>query len=181
MRVLLLALVLAALPAPARAAVTYTLSIKTDLFGGFDGSASVELPRYLVQPDPPAFRQYEFEPGSNVACQVNGIADCTRVFLAAVPSFTGEYWVTGDIATPLITQGVIFKTARLDTNGTYFGSFQDGRITGVLTISGAPTYVPEPASWAMLIAGFGLLGAAQRRSRSGRPLIGRRVQHVTDR
>jgi hypothetical protein len=31
----------------------------------------------------------------------------------------------------------------------------------------APSVVPEPASWAMMIAGFGLVGGAQRRRRTG--------------
>lgn len=33
------------------------------------------------------------------------------------------------------------------------------------------TAVPEPTSWAMLIAGFGLVGAAARRRRAGRSLL----------
>jgi PEP-CTERM motif len=34
-----------------------------------------------------------------------------------------------------------------------------------ISISGGPGVVPEPASWAMLIAGFGLVGAVRRRQR----------------
>ena len=36
----------------------------------------------------------------------------------------------------------------------------------VLNVERASSFVPEPASWAMLIAGFGLTGAAMRRRRS---------------
>jgi hypothetical protein len=36
----------------------------------------------------------------------------------------------------------------------------------VLTVSAPAVAVPEPATWAMMIAGFALLGAASRRSRS---------------
>jgi hypothetical protein len=38
-------------------------------------------------------------------------------------------------------------------------------VTGVLSATGTFTAVPEPASWAMLIAGFGLTGAVMRRRR----------------
>jgi hypothetical protein len=43
------------------------------------------------------------------------------------------------------------------------GSFSDSApaISGSFTLSSAP--IPEPASWAMLIAGFGLVGVAARR------------------
>ncbi|GGI89638.1 hypothetical protein GCM10007973_27500 [Polymorphobacter multimanifer] len=37
--------------------------------------------------------------------------------------------------------------------------------TGIYRISFLTTAVPEPASWAMLIAGFGLIGSAARRNR----------------
>jgi hypothetical protein len=42
----------------------------------------------------------------------------------------------------------------------YWGS-QGGSYTGKFNFSTAP--VPEPAAWAMMIAGFGLVGAAMRR------------------
>jgi hypothetical protein len=48
-------------------------------------------------------------------------------------------------------------------NTVFFGTDQQG----ILVTSGASrSVVPEPASWAMLIAGFGLTGAAMRRRRS---------------
>jgi len=31
--------------------------------------------------------------------------------------------------------------------------------------------IPEPSSWAMLIAGFGLIGAARRRRRTGLHIV----------
>jgi hypothetical protein len=47
---------------------------------------------------------------------------------------------------------------------------EGGAISGGFTLSTPPSpppsVVPEPASWAMLIAGFGLTGAAMRRRRS---------------
>ena len=56
-----------------------------------------------------------------------------------------------------------------DPNGILFGQFafvmpqfQNGRLTYVLD----PTSVPEPDSWALMIAGFGLVGASLRRRRT---------------
>lgn len=38
-------------------------------------------------------------------------------------------------------------------------------IAGEITVGGPPPGVPEPASWAMMLAGFGLAGSAMRRAR----------------
>ena len=56
-----------------------------------------------------------------------------------------------------------FPDGALGSNGVYPTSF--GLFRATLTVSGTPTSsaAPEPASWAMMIAGFGLLGAAMRR------------------
>ena len=55
----------------------------------------------------------------------------------------------------------IFRTnANAFTGGT-FGVIDGSALQG---ITFAPT-VPEPATWAMMLGGFGLLGAAARRSR----------------
>jgi hypothetical protein len=39
----------------------------------------------------------------------------------------------------------------------------DGILNGTITFTYAAAAVPEPASWAMMIAGFGLIGSAMRR------------------
>jgi PEP-CTERM motif len=58
-----------------------------------------------------------------------------------------------------------FDTFASSTNGTFntvfFGTDQQGILETTIGRGG----VPEPASWAMLIAGFGLVGAARRRQR----------------
>ena len=43
-----------------------------------------------------------------------------------------------------------------------FNNFQRIQTTGVQTIASTAA-VPEPASWALMIAGFALIGAATRR------------------
>ncbi len=65
------------------------------------------------------------------------------------------------LTTTEISATYVFRTnATAFTTGT-FGIIDGSTLQG---ITFAPT-VPEPASWAMMIGGFGLLGAAARRSR----------------
>jgi hypothetical protein len=47
-------------------------------------------------------------------------------------------------------------------SGTRYNLYDSTGFTATVESTGA---VPEPASWAMLIAGFGLTGAAMRRRR----------------
>jgi hypothetical protein len=63
---------------------------------------------------------------------------------------------TGDIATSSFDPdfGPVFQYAD-----------SDGRLSFKLTGHATPSAVPEPAGWAMLIAGFGLTGAMMRRRR----------------
>ena len=71
---------------------------------------------------------------------------------------TGPELYTGTQSAP------VFKLGTFET--VAFSSGQAG--TGTLVISEVPFVndVPEPASWAMLIAGFGLVGATMRRRRN---------------
>jgi hypothetical protein len=49
--------------------------------------------------------------------------------------------------------------------GPNFSSFQVGRRSGTEVIASTAAAVPEPATWAMMIAGFGLGGAGMRARR----------------
>jgi hypothetical protein len=56
----------------------------------------------------------------------------------------------------------------LGTNTTLFTASGFGSLSGVAVAAVAGPRVPEPATWAMMISGFGLLGAAaRRRTRTG--------------
>jgi len=90
--------------------------------------------------------------------------DISGLNLAAgtyVASFFTDYSLTGDQMAVLgFTGGNGSYTAANDGAG--------GTTTGnagyqLLTRAQAPTAVPEPASWALMLGGFGLVGAAMRR------------------
>jgi uncharacterized repeat protein (TIGR03803 family) len=97
--------------------------------------------------------------GTNLVDEGNGsVWSLTRAgVFSTLHSFTGG----ANGANPL---GRLFA----DSSGTLYGTTQAGgeedRGT-IFTIAGAYDPVPEPASWAMLIAGFGLTGAMMRRRR----------------
>ncbi|MEY2883287.1 MAG: hypothetical protein RL490_1011 [Pseudomonadota bacterium] len=62
--------------------------------------------------------------------------------------------------------GFMFKGLTGSTTVTLDGSYTVDRITLSSQVqSGFEAAVPEPGNWAMLIAGFGLVGAIQRRQR----------------
>jgi hypothetical protein len=65
-----------------------------------------------------------------------------------------------------------FALNALSTVGSYdsqvFGDLQAAHLTVSFTPDGG---VPEPASWALMLGGFGLIGAALRGRRAARPSI----------
>ena len=67
-----------------------------------------------------------------------------------------------------ITSGAVFANQTLAsmglTEGTYVYSWLSDSIT--IKIGGSSTPVPEPATWAMMVGGFAIAGAAMRRQRS---------------
>jgi hypothetical protein len=65
---------------------------------------------------------------------------------------------------PALPPGAISVTFDADNLGD---TFSGGPLTGVLRYTYLPTVplVPEPATWAMMLIGFAVLGFAFRRSR----------------
>lgn len=74
------------------------------------------------------------------------------------PTDSSRFWVIGEYALP-------FNDAAGGHPGGTGGSRWGTWISEINV--GAPAAVPEPATWAMMIAGFGLVGAMARRRRSG--------------
>ncbi len=99
-----------------------------------------------------------FSQTSSATCGVNGT-------IGTLWQFNGSSYTGFDINSLVINLGGwnLFAPQGINDNGQIvgFGFDEFGNNRGFLL-----TAVPEPATWAMLIGGFGLTGAAMRRRRS---------------
>jgi PEP-CTERM motif len=136
---------------------SFPLGIPNDVVsGGF----SVTLADFVISPT-------TVQASSLSSCfafgSASGVLPCGNQILATQAGFD-DYILFG-FAQPQGPAQVAyyFGEGALSSVGIYlttaFGPDQAGRLT-VTLVGGA---VPEPASWAMMIAGFGLVGAAMRR------------------
>jgi hypothetical protein len=107
--------------------------------------------------------------GGDTRCSAGGSFNDQRTISLTLPVGT-PYTVLGYLYSATNGQSHFFNTAKLlsvDLDPQYNLVSQDG---GALQRGMNGSYslaaVPEPASWLMLIAGFGLAGTAQRRQRA---------------
>lgn len=93
-------------------------------------------------------RTFDFGQASNCAA----LGNCFGPAVAPGANWNGIGGSTGTVANPLVWTGVEIASV----------NFRPGsvKIEGFWTKGGSP--VPEPATWALLIVGFGLAGAALR-------------------
>jgi hypothetical protein len=63
----------------------------------------------------------------------------------------------------VLNSGFVAGTNTLDFQVSDFGAPTAGRVDDLRGTAGLVSGIPEPTAWAMLIAGFGLVGAASRR------------------
>jgi len=168
--VFMLAVAAAAVSVAAPAAATFM--INNDLGG--DG--------FVVTNGPVAFSLYSANDGTDgnvTSYTMTAAADATisgrwRFFTYDVDgsSFDPAGFVINGVLTQLSTNGVprpsfqfgtySFNVSAGDVFGFYVRTTDGSLGRGVLTVNA----IPEPASWAMLIAGFGLVGAVARRRRA---------------
>ncbi len=96
-------------------------------------------------------------------------SDDNRVTIVFVASNSGggllidvpiSFYVTG----PQLFSGTTARPT-FHTGTFLLADFSDGPEDNTLVISEANAAIPEPATWAMMIAGFGLIGSALRRRR----------------
>ncbi|MGI4881129.1 MAG: PEPxxWA-CTERM sorting domain-containing protein [Janthinobacterium lividum] len=87
-------------------------------------------------------------------------------------TFTGIYYFTGASIDAAVTLGVNFgcdNGLTCDFSNTLSFSLPTGvsytSDSGVFLTAGATGAIPEPTSWALLVAGFGIVGLAARRRR----------------
>lgn len=84
-------------------------------------------------------------------------------FTTADGGGTGFYWFQPGAFSILGTHSNAgWPNPFCDTNGNCYGNAG----VATLTVSAAGNAVPEPATWAMLVGGFGLVGAVSRRRAS---------------
>lgn len=100
---------------------------------------------------------FTYAPGSSQRMTLGGTANGVFGIFVNNDDFTLDFTGAGG-ATPQVS---IFQFATSGTPGNGYRSF-----TNTLTLTDLVTPVPEPASWALMIAGFGLAGAAMRRRKS---------------
>lgn len=79
--------------------------------------------------------------------------------------YTDRLFVEADTGSYAISQGLVLSRGSFSRNGDYAGT--NGLKLTVAGVGSTPPVaaVPEPATWALMLAGFGLTGAAMRRRR----------------
>jgi hypothetical protein len=101
----------------------------------------------------------------------NGLGDGTLTVYGAANAVLGSLTFTGGFnpATGLADRGYLGVTSNSDIYGFRFttnvGAQLDTGFTNI-SVGSANRGVPEPATWALMLTGFGLAGAALRRRRT---------------
>lgn len=111
------------------------------------------------------------------AVGIGGIYYYVNVFLpgnwTTSGTATGDYTFNGvgaGFSTPTFTYD---PGTQVTTVSTFTTNYTNGENAGLdFTLFGASAAVPEPASWAVMILGLGMAGAAIRRRRAGPALAG---------
>jgi hypothetical protein len=120
-----------------------------------------------------------FVPGSSfnvnsVPGTYGGVAQTASVLQFYTPAGLGGFSIGLSSGTAFVSSGPQLFSGTLSAPTFLTGTFALTQFTqllpgsGTLTIAPLATAVPEPATWAMMFAGFGLIGGALRSRQTGR-------------
>jgi hypothetical protein len=148
-----------ALPGVAAAAVTFNLTLTDASAPAYSGTGVLTLdfaPAAVGQTD------YTAAQVSNLSFFIDG-----QTFTATPFNLSVVRFMNGQLNDITFAQEIGTSPNRFALHTTsgyvfYYGNELQAAY-GTITASPAPGAVPEPASWAMMIVGFGLVGAVLRR------------------
>lgn len=115
---------------------------------------------YLYNPVEHDASYYQLTFGTSPLVGFNPAQNAVNFIVGGLPAYSPDH-----VYTFLLNTGAVSPTQL--HFGVGDGNFSDNGGSFRVTISA----VPEPASWAMMIAGFGLAGAAMRRKRTATAAI----------
>lgn len=138
----------------------HTSSSGQAVFAATDGS--LDLGEIFLTGADNDFRQIEFlfsggaPKGATLTFTVGGLNPHTQS-ITLPKKAEGNYWFSAEA-----TGADFFTKVTYDVTGATFTDIQQLRIGGF----GNTPAIPEPATWAMMLAGFGAVGYAMRRRRN---------------
>lgn len=142
-----------------------------------------QLDRNFVDIPPHQFPEFSVDGSTNLNAFVMVGGGLVFTFASPITAWGADFAAfQNDLIRSTITAGGVTVTplAQFGNTGRFYGFISDVAFTTVTfagvqndgfaidNVSFAGGTVPEPASWAMLIAGFGLVGATARRRRFAR-------------
>ncbi len=120
------------------------------------------------------FDNTDFGVGGVFGVALDLVANAVRPFSSLITFGDGstQLLLLGNGGTPGVISDKLIRSIAFGVDGqpTTDGFFAIDNLT--IASAGAAGAVPEPESWALLIAGFGLIGAMQRRKRQADPRLG---------
>jgi hypothetical protein len=153
----------------ANAAVRYTFDSLGVARDGIAGRFSFVIPDFI--PFNSGF--FAPQPGQVESCsiQIPVGAECGLPNLHSVDvTLAGEAYDTvrifGFLASETYLAEYRFDLGSLSSSGDYFEEEGFGHLTVDFADIPIPSAMPDPANWMLMIAGFGLVGAATRRRRT---------------
>ena len=107
--------------------------------------------------------------------ETGGLGNATSVTINAVDQFGVAFSVTRSVGngsnffSALGSDGEVIRSISFNSSPNGFADIRQIRITPAVGANTPP--VPEPATWAMMLVGFGAAGVAMRRTRRRKPLL----------